>query len=347
MSVTVVGEIGQNHQGSVECAKDLCEMAANPHRHDFREDESYGVDAVKLTKRDLDREGTSGFMSRRYEGRQSFGDTYGEHRAALELSWSGCAEVYDHATALGLDVGITLCAPTLVGELPFTPAFLKVASRDLRNLPLLDALGATELPLILSTGMADVGDLRRGLDVVAAHHDDVSILHCVSAYPTPPDAANLKTIAWLKSSFPQYRIGFSDHTQGIVAPVMAVAMGARIIEKHLTLYRGMRGSDHQGALSSDGLWRMCRDVRMAEKMVGEYGMYVHHSVEPARAKLERSICTADDLEAGTLIGSSNTMLLSPGTGVGWHERDRLFGRRLAEDVDAKTVLSSTMTGEAA
>ena len=120
----------------------------------------------------------------------------------------------------------------------FTPDRLKVASRDLTNLPLLEALAETKIPIILSTGMAGKKELDDALEIISRFHENISILHCVSQYPTHPDHLNLRTIDYLKKHYGKYTIGFSDHTIGIAAPVVAVGMGAEIIEKHVTIETG-------------------------------------------------------------------------------------------------------------
>ena len=117
----------------------------------------------------------------------------------------------------------------------------------------------TRIPIILSTGMAGKKELDDALEVITRYHNDISILHCVSQYPTQPDNLNLKTITYLKRHYGQYHIGFSDHTIGIAAPVVAVGMGAEIIEKHVTIDRRMKGTDQQGSLGPDGVNRMIRE----------------------------------------------------------------------------------------
>ena len=112
------------------------------------------------------------------------------------------------------------------------------------------------------------------LEVITRYHNDISILHCVSQYPTQPDNLNLKTITYLKQHYGQYHIGFSDHTIGIAAPVVAVGMGAEIIEKHVTIDRRMKGTDQQGSLGPDGVNRMIRDIRIAEHWLGREELYI-------------------------------------------------------------------------
>lgn len=113
--------------------------------------------------------------------------------------------------------------------------------------------------------MAGKEELDDALDVITRYHSDISILHCVSEYPTHPDNLNLKTITYLKKHYGQYTIGFSDHTIGISAPAIAVGMGAEIIEKHVTIDRHMKGTDQAGSLGPDGVNRMVRDIRIAER----------------------------------------------------------------------------------
>lgn len=345
MSLTLVAEIGQNHQSSPEVAKDLIELAACPRLPSQRGvDRPEGFDAVKFCLRDNEHEGTADFMDRPYSGRQSFGDTYRDHRETLELSDAEIAELCEYARSKRLDVGLTICHPSRLSVLErCSPDWLKVASRDLTNLPLLRELAGRGYPVVISTGMATHDDLERALRTLheaGQSLTDVVVLHCVSSYPAEASDVNLRTIRWLKRNY-GVTVGYSDHTTGVWAGPAAVAMGAEWIEAHITLWRGSRGSDHEGALGPEGCWRYVRDCREAERALGRPGMVVPDSVEKARRKLERSIAFSKDLEPGTLIGSSNTELLSPGTGIPWTERDEVFGRRLAEPAKGQTLVSST------
>lgn len=241
------------------------------------------IDAVKLTKRDLAEELSSSQMNRPYDTPNSFGKTYGEHRQFLELSDEEHYEVYKYAKSLGLDFVETLCAKGCLSLLHlFTPDRLKVASRDLTNLPLLEALAETRIPIILSTGMAGKKELDEALEVITKYHDNVAILHCVSQYPTEPDNLNLLTIRYLQKHYGQYTIGFSDHTIGIAAPIVAVGMGAKIIEKHITIDRGMKGTDQKGSLGPDGVRRMVRDIRLVEHWLGTEDLYIDAVLPPQR-----------------------------------------------------------------
>lgn len=338
-STYIIGEIGQNHNGSVDIAKLLTELVARPIKEDDFGIDLQPINAVKLTKRDLSEELSSSQMNRPYDNPNSFGKTYGAHRQFLELSDEAHFEVYKYAKSLGLDFVETLCAKGCLSMLRlFTPDRLKVASRDLTNLPLLEALAETRIPIILSTGMAGKKELDEALAVITKYHNNIAILHCVSQYPTEPDNLNLLTIRYLQKHYGQYTIGFSDHTIGIAAPIVAVGMGAKIIEKHITIDRGMKGTDQKGSLGPDGVRRMVRDIRLAEHWMGTEDLYIDRSVAASKVKLERSIASNKDLEVGHIITEDDIHMLSPGDGFKWAERTQLIGKVLKTAVPKNEII---------
>lgn len=342
MSTYVIGEIGQNHNGSVDLAKLLVEIAARPAFDNTFKRELKGFDAVKLTMRDLDYELTRSAMNAEYESKHSFGKTYGEHRQALELSYEEHHEVFKHAKRNNLDFVETFCAPSNLNVLKlFVPDRLKVASRDLTNLPLLTALAETKIPLIISTGMAGKMELDNALSTITRYHDKVSILHCLSEYPTDPKNLNLNTINYLLKEYKEYTIGYSDHSIGISVPVAAVAMGAKIIEKHITIDRNLKGTDQAGSLAIDGMSRMMRDIRNMDLGLGFEDIFVSSSVESARVKLERSVAAKNDLPKGHVITEEDLILLSPGSGVKWVDRAQLIGKRLTKSQLAGELINLT------
>lgn len=335
----IIGEIGQNHNGSVDIAKLIVDLVRRPIKEDVFGLELAPIDAVKLTKRDLNEELSASQMNRPYDTPNSFGRTYGEHRAFLELSDEEHFEVYKYAKEKGLDFVETLCAKGCLSLLKlFTPDYLKVASRDLTNIPLLEAMAETKIPMILSTGMAGKKELDEALEAITRYHSNIAILHCVSQYPTEPDNLNLNTILYLKEHYGQYRIGFSDHTIGISAPAIAVGMGAEIIEKHITIDRHMKGTDQAGSLGPDGVYRMVRDIRITERWLGKKDLYIDKSVESSRIKLERSIATLHDMKAGDIIQESDLHMLSPGDGFKWDQLNEIVGRSLIKDIPQNEII---------
>lgn len=345
-STYIIGEIGQNHNGSVDIALQLIDAVAEPVIDHLFGEKLKPIDAIKLTKRDLNEELSASAMLKPYDNPHSFGKTYGEHRAFLELNDEQHFEIYKYAKSLGLEFVETICARgcmTLLNH--FTPDRLKVASRDLTNLPLLAALAEPKIPIILSTGMGGKEELDRALEVITRYHSNISILHCLSQYPSEYRNINLHTITYLKEHYPEYTIGYSDHSIGIVMPAAAVAMGAEIIEKHITLDRNMKGTDHSGSLGVDGIYRMVRDIRNVEMALGKNDMFISDSVDATRVKLERSLASLNPIKAGDVIKEENLHMLSPGDGYKWNEREGVVGKKALNDIPANEIIYPKMIAE--
>jgi sialic acid synthase len=343
--VYIIGEIGQNHNGSVDLAKLIIDAAARPIEEDLFGLKLRPMDAVKLTKRDLAEELSASEMNKPYKSPHSFGTTYGEHRAFLELSDEEHYECFTYAKSYGLDFVETLCAKNCLSLLRlFQPDYLKVASRDLTNLPLVAAMAETKIPIIISTGMAGKEELDEAILEISKYHSRISILHCVSQYPTEPANVNLNTIKYLQKNYADYVIGYSDHTVGISAPIAACAMGAKIIEKHITLDRRMKGTDQAGSLGPDGLNRMLRDIRLLEMSFGKEDIFIEEKVLAARFKLERSIAAARDIKEGEIISSKDIHLLSPGNGFKWSQRDLVIGKKTKAPIPKDEIIYESVIG---
>jgi sialic acid synthase len=335
----IIGEIGQNHNGSVDLAKLIIELISREIKDDVFGNILKGMDAVKLTKRDLKQELSQSQMDKIYDSPHSFGKTYGEHRQKLELTDEEHFEVYKYAKSKGLDFVETLCAIGCLSLLNyFSPDKLKVASRDLTNLPLLAALAETKIPIIVSTGMAGKKELDDAIETITRYHSNISILHCVSQYPTEPKNVNLNTITYLLKNYKDFVIGYSDHTIGISTPVAAVAMGAKVIEKHITLDRRMKGTDQAGSLGPDGVHRMVRDIRILDQSMGVEDIFIVKDTETAKIKLERSIATKRNMQVGEIITENDIHMLSPGDGFKWSEKNEILGRKLISSVSENEVI---------
>ena len=222
----------------------------------------------------------------------------------------------------------------------FTPDKLKVASRDLTNLPLIAALAETNIPIIISTGMAGEKELDDAIQIITKYHSNISILHCVSQYPTKPKNVNLNTISYLLNNYKEYVIGYSDHTIGISTPIAAVAMGAKIIEKHITLDRRMKGTDQAGSLGPDGVYRMVRDIRILDKSMGTEDIFIVPDTASAKEKLERSIATNRKINAGEVIIESDIHMLSPGDGFKWRDKSSIIGKKTINSIEKDEIIYS-------
>jgi 3-deoxy-D-glycero-D-galacto-nononate 9-phosphate synthase len=339
----IIGEIGQNHNGSLDIAKLIVDLVSRPIVEDLFNIPLKPMDAVKMTRRDLKEELSVSQMNKIYDNANSFGKTYGEHRAFLELDDEAHFEVYQYAKSKDLEFVETLCAIGTLSMLKlFTPDKLKVASRDLTNLPLLQAMAETKIPIILSTGMGGKKELDDALAIITKYHHNISILHCVSEYPTHPTHVNLNTLLYLKENYSKYCIGFSDHTIGISAPVAAVAMGAEIIEKHVTIDRRMKGTDQAGSLGPDGVNRMIRDIRITEMAMGVKDFFIEESVLASKNKLERSVASKRLIKKGEIITENDIHLLSPGDGIKWVNKHLIVGKKAKQDIPKDEIIYENM-----
>ena len=239
----------------------------------------------------------------------------------------------------------TLCAKGCLSIFKyFSPDRLKVASRDLTNLPLLEAMAETKVPMILSTGMGGKAEIDHALDVITKYHSNITILHCLSQYPSEYKNINLHTISYLKENYPNYTIGYSDHSIGIVIPVAAVVLGAEVIEKHITLDRKMKGTDHEGSLGPDGIYRMVRDIRNVEMAMGSKEIFVSESIKETKVKLERSIASLREIKEGEVISETDLHLLSPGDGYKWADRSKIIGKRAKVAIPKDEIIYQNMIG---
>lgn len=255
----VVGEIGGNHCGSVALCKEIISMAA-----------AAGVWAVKLQRRELAVWAAKDPVAwaKPRDPDTSFGATEGEHRAALEFSFEQFAELKAYAEGLGLVLFSTAWdVPSVRFLTDLGVPCLKLASASIVDTPLLEACAATGLPTILSTGGADLPEVEQAVSIFAGRAP-LAILHCVSIYPCEAKDLNLRAITTLRERFPNNVIGLSDHQSGIAMAPVAVAMGARVLEKHITTHRHLKGSDQSFSLEADGLRRLCRDVARAHEAMG-------------------------------------------------------------------------------
>ena len=319
----VIAEIGHNHQGEVEQAKQLIAAA-----------KECGVDAVKLQKRANRSLYTQEFYNQPYDNEFSFGRTYGEHREALELSPDEYAELQDYAREVGIAFFATAFdfeSADFLGELD-VPAF-KMASGDLRNTPLLRHVAAFGKPMIISTGGAELSDVERAVDAVLPINEQVCILQCTAAYPADTDDLNLAVITTLRERFPGLVIGLSDHQNGIAMALVAYMLGARVIEKHFTLNHAAKGTDHAFSLMPEGMRKLVRDL---QRVPGALGDGVKRSLpveeQPIR-KMGKKLVAARELDQGHVLTPDDLAIRSPAdAGLPPYELDRLVGRRLRRSV---------------
>ncbi len=323
----IIAEIGQNHNGEVRLAKKLIDMAVD-----------CGANAVKFQKRDIPSELTKEAYNKPYDNPNSFGKTYGEHRIFLELDETQHLELKEYAQAKGITYFCTPCDVPSVELLErINCPFYKVASRDLTNVPLLEALSKTDKPVIISTGMASLSDIDEAIKVLKPRKDNFAILQCTSEYPCALENVNLKVMDTLKDKY-GFIVGFSDHTSGVVVSTTAAVMGAAIIEKHVTLDRTMKGTDQPGSLEKAGLSKLVEYIRATEMVMGDGVKVVNPVTAAAKTKLARSLTSAVNIKKGDVLTEKMICLKSPGDGIKWVNKDIILGKKALIDIDADVTL---------
>ncbi|MBA2763971.1 MAG: N-acetylneuraminate synthase family protein [Thermoleophilaceae bacterium] len=322
----VIAEIGHNHQGSVETAKKL-----------FAAAKEAGADAVKLQKRDNRSLFTRDFYERPYDSENSFGETYGSHREALEMGAGEYRELQAYAAELGIGFFSTAFDRPSVDFLEEidVPAY-KVASGDIRNVPLLRHLAQTGKPIILSTGGALPADVARAYSIVSAGSDNVGILQCTAGYPAAWDELDLRVIQTYRKNFPKAVVGLSSHDNGIAMATAAHVLGARIVEKHFTLDRTMKGTDHSFSLEPAGLTKLVRDLSRLHVALGDGQKKVYESERAPVMKMSKKLVAARPLPADHVIGPDDIAIKSPGDGMCPSDFDRLIGARVLRRMEADT-----------
>jgi N-acetylneuraminate synthase/sialic acid synthase len=331
----VIAEIGHNHQGSLEKAREM-----------FREAKLAGADAVKLQKRDNRGLYTKAAYDKPYDNENSFGATYGEHREFLEFGASQYRELQAYARELGVDFFATafdIASATFLHDFDM-PAY-KIASGDLKSTPLLKFVAELGKPMIISTGGALIEDVQRAYDVIMPINPQLAILQCTAGYPAAFHELDLRVISTYRDRFPGAVVGFSSHDNGIAMPVAAYMLGARVVEKHFTLNRASKGTDHAFSLEPVGLRKMVRDLDRTFQALGDGVKKIYESERAPILKMGKSLVVAKDLPAGHVLGPSDVVMKSPAGGIPPYEWDAVIGRVTLKPLHADDFLTFEVLGE--
>ena len=254
----VIAEIGLNHNGSIDLAKKLIDVA-----------KKCGVDAVKFQKRTVECLAIDSILNAKDDRFPEFGNTYKEIRNYLEFNLSEYIELKQYAKSKKLDFLVTAFDIEAVDFLEkISVDKYKVASHSLTNLDLLKYIAMKNTPVIMSTGMCEIDDIDRAVSIFKDSNTNLSLLHCVSAYPTPLEECNLLALKNLKARY-DLVTGYSGHEVGFLPTLLAVAMGAEIIERHITLDKNMIGFDHKISLEPNELEIMVSQIRAIPKIMGD------------------------------------------------------------------------------
>lgn len=326
--VFFIAEIGINHNGDLNLAKKLIDIAANS-----------GADAVKFQKRSVEDSFTSDRLSQPYLTKNSWGETYGKHKHHLEFGIDQYKELIEYTHSLGLLFGCTPCDhPSVQLLYDIGVDFYKCASGDLRNIPLLRDIATRDIPMIISTGMSSMKDVYTIHKMLVGCNAKFAILSCTSTYPTPIEDVNLNVIKSYLECFPQTVIGYSGHELDYTPTIAAVALGARIIERHITIDRTMRGSDHIASLDPEQLEIVVKSIRDLEKALGSNIKQIRDSEKPFMEKLCKSVVLASDVKTGDVLNEKNLCVKHPGTGISPLHWDSLIGKKAVVDLKKDQLL---------
>jgi N,N'-diacetyllegionaminate synthase len=329
--VFIIAEAGVNHNGSIGTAKELIDAAAMA-----------GADAVKFqtfkAESMVSRRAPKAGYQKKTTGK---GGTQFEMLKRLELDAASHKELIRYCRRKGiifLSSPFDLDSVELLDELGLE--IFKVPSGEITNLPYLKKIGALNKKVIMSTGMSNLKEIREALDILVSsgtRKQDITVLHCVTEYPAPAEEVNLKAMLTIKKAF-NVKVGYSDHTLGIEIPIAAVALGASVIEKHVTLNRNMNGPDHRSSIEPNELEALVKAVRNVEKALGTGVKKPTKNEEKNKNIVRKSIVAKRNIPKGMRITGDMLDIKRPGTGIEPKALSSVVGRRAGRAIEKDALI---------
>lgn len=325
----IIAEVGQNHQGELDKALEFIKIFA-----------AEGADAIKFQTRNNKFLFAKEAYEKNYDSENAFAKTYGAHREALELNVEWIPLLAEECKNNNVSFMSTpFDEPSLELLETVDIDMYKVASFDLGNLPFIDKIAKTGKPIVMSIGGGNIEQIKSSVETILSYHNSLAILHCVSEYPCEYDRLGLQNIGKLISDFPECTIGSSDHFNGTLSGPVAFMMGARVFEKHVTLNRSWRGTDHSFALEREGFRKFVRDIKrtplmMPEKPKNDLGN------EYVFQKLGKSIVIKNDLKKGQIISINDLSgRIFNTTYVPVRNSNQVIGKKIKKDLLAGAILN--------
>lgn len=320
--VFFIAEIGINHNGDMDTARKLIDAA-----HEA------GADAVKFQKRTtteiLTREG----REKPYTSPHAYAPTYGAHRDKLELSFDQHKELKEYAESKGVQFFASVWDHVSADDMERLGVDgYKIPSADLTNLPLLTHVAKKGKPVLISTGMNTPEEIDDAVRAILPHNNRLVIFHCLSLYPAPEDKLDMRYMDVLAAHYAPLPYGYSGHESDILPTLVAVSRGAQIIERHFTLDKTMKGSDHAASLEPKELTELIRMIRRIEKILGSSEKKMYDELKPLREKLAKSVATRVFIPKGTLITEEMLTVKGPGGGIAPRDLASLVGKTAQEDI---------------
>lgn len=331
--IQIVAEIGCNHNGKKELALKLVKLARES-----------GANAVKFQTFIAQNLVSELAPKAEYQKKDNFQESQLEMLKRLELAPRDYIEIKEYAESLGIDIFSTAFDLDSIEFLAsIGQKIWKIPSGEITNLPYLEKIRDIRCPgkeIILSTGMSTVEEIRFAIKILQeSPSTSFTVLHCNTQYPTKPEDMNLRAMNVLKKLAPDWKVGLSDHSEGIVASLVAVGLGAEFIEKHFTLDKGMEGPDHQASITPKELKKLCQQVREAEIMLGNETKQVTNSEKKNIFVARKSIVAKRKIAKGEKFTDDNIICKRPGNGISpvyWYE---VLGKEAEKDFDIDELIS--------
>ena len=325
-----IAEIGNNHNGDFYLAKRTIEESVKA-----------GANAVKFQKRFISETFAKELREKPQTKDQIYGKTYGEYRQALELDKEEFIKLKEYAEGLGVTFFATPFDHKSADFLEEVGQDLyKIASFDVTNLPLLEHVAKKGKPVILSTGMSSIEEIDEAVETILKHNKQLMVLHCVSIYPSAEDKLNLRTVPFFADRYAPLPVGYSGHEQDYIPTLAAISLGAKVVERHITLDKAMPGPDHATvSIDPKEFTAMVAGSRRIEKALGVRRSEVLPDEMGTRNKHSKSIVSSTKIPAGTVITASMVMCKSPGYGLKPNMLPSLIGKKVTVDIDEDSVIA--------
>ena len=334
MGTFIIAEAGVNHNGDVNIAKKLIDVAVDAR-----------ADAIKFQTFKTENVVTSSTPKAKYQIKNTgTNESQFEMLKKLELPASAYKELFAYCKGKNIIFMSTPFDAESADMLDMLGMkIFKIPSGEITNKPLIEHIALKRKPLILSTGMSYIGEVEKAIGWINERwktlneRPQLTLLHCVSNYPAQPEDSNLLAIKTMEKVF-RLPVGYSDHTPGIEVAIAAVALGAKVIEKHFTLDRNMEGPDHKASLEPDGFKTMVKAIRSVEKSLGDGIKRPAKNEEDTKIAARRSLVAARDITAGKIISSDDIAVKRPGDGILPEFKDIIVGMKARQDIAADSVI---------
>ncbi len=326
--VFIIAEAGVNHNGDLETAKKMIEIA-----------KSAGVDAIKFQTFNADNLVTRDAEKCEYQKENDGVESQYEMLKRLELSKEDHKTLKNYCEEVGI---LFLSTPFSEEDADFLeeigmPIF-KIPSGEITNIPYLKHVAKKGKPMIVSTGMSDMDEVKNAASEILKINSQLTLLHCTSNYPASHDSLNLRAIETMKNEL-QLPIGYSDHSEGILASSLAVSLGACVIEKHFTLDKNMEGPDHKASIEPAELTALVKSIRNAEEMLGSSKKEIQVEETEVKNIVRKSIITCEEIKAGEIFTKENLTIKRPGTGMPPQEIENIVGKKAKRDLKRDTLIT--------